>query len=430
MASARGFLSTMARSPFMLRARVVLPMTGPPIADGAVIIRGRRIVAVGRWRELRGNTGARVRDLGEVVLLPGLVNAHCHLDYTHMAGHLPPPKVFTDWLKAITELKAGWRGEDYEASWREGARMLLHHGTTTVADIEVVPELLRRLWRQTPLRILSFIELIGLGRRRPIQEVLDEAMQHLAILKHPRCRAGLSPHAPYSTVPDLLRGAAEAAGRRRCRLAIHAAESALEHLMFRSAQGEMYRWLQRSGRDMSDCGNQSPVQHLHQCGCLGPNVLAVHANYLEPVDVKLLARTGTHVVHCPRSHAYFRHDPFPLRRLQRAGVNVCLGTDSLASVYRSRRQVVELNLFDEMRALAARESWLSPRAVLRMATINGARALGLAGLVGQISPGAHADLIAVPLKTACRDVWEAVLRHSGPVCASLIDGQWAIPLPS
>lgn len=419
----------MPRSPFILRAQVVLPMAGPPIADGAVIVHGRRIVAVGRWREWRREAGNRVTDLGEVILLPGLVNAHCHLDYTHLAGHFPPPKVFTDWLKAITEAKEGWHAGDYEASWLEGARMLLRSGTTTVADIEALPPLLPRLWQRTPLRIVSFLEMIGLGRRRPIPDVLDEAEELLAGLKHPRCRGGLSPHAPYSTVPELLRGAARAARRRRCLLAIHVAESALEHRMFRSGEGEMFRWLQRSGRDMSDCGMGSPVEHLRKCGSLGPNVLAVHANYLERSDIPILARSGAHVVHCPRSHAYFRHDPFPLRRLQRAGINVCLGTDSLASVYRSRRQTVELNMFDEMRALAARESWLSPRAVVRMATINGARALGLGGRVGQISPGAYADLIALPRTPGTRNVWEAVLHHSGPVSASLIDGQWAIPFP-
>src|SRR5512147_393059 len=97
----------------LLRARIVLPVSGPPIEDGAVLVSGSRIRRVGRWREFAPRRNRRVRDLGEVLLLPGLVNAHCHLDYTDMAGMLPPPKVFTDWLKLIVTTKAGYTLEDY-----------------------------------------------------------------------------------------------------------------------------------------------------------------------------------------------------------------------------------------------------------------------------------------------------------------------------
>jgi aminodeoxyfutalosine deaminase len=140
----------------------------------------------------------------------------------------------------------------------------------------------------------------------------------------------------------------------------------------------------------------------------------------------LLGRRKVHVVHCPRSHAYFRQDPFPIHQLARAGVNICLGTDSLASVTKVRREHIELNLFEEMRALAGREPGLSPRSILRMATINGARALGMEERIGELTPGAFADLIAMPLGTKHGNVWEQVLEHSGPVAASMIGGKWAL----
>src|ERR1041384_173054 len=129
----------------ILRARVVLPISGPPIQNGAVLVRGRRVRGVGRWRDLASHREPTV-DLGDAVLLPGLVNAHCHLDYTDMAGQFHPPKVFTDWLKLITSTKAEWDLSDYSNSWRTGAQMLLSTGTTTVADIEVVPQLLPDVW--------------------------------------------------------------------------------------------------------------------------------------------------------------------------------------------------------------------------------------------------------------------------------------------
>ena len=132
-------------------------------------------------------------------------------------------------------------------------------------------------------------------------------------------RAGLSPHAPYSTVPELLRLSAQTARRRQWRLTTHVAESALEFEMFARGRGEMFDWLQRSGRDMSDCGLGSPVQHLERCGALSERLLAAHANYLGKQDAALLARRKVHVVHCPRCHFYFHHDPFPLRRLAQGG---------------------------------------------------------------------------------------------------------------
>jgi cytosine/adenosine deaminase-related metal-dependent hydrolase len=413
-------------SPLLLRARVVLPVSQPPIREGAVLVSGNRVVAVGRWRELSARRRSRTVDLGEVVLMPGLVNAHCHLDYTDMAGQFPPPKVFADWLKLITEAKAGWDYSDYAQSWLNGARMLIHTGTTSVADIEAVPQLLPEVWGATPLRVFSFLEMIGIrGHRRP-PAILQEAVERIDLLRGYRGPPGLSPHAPYSTVPELMRLSAQTARRRKWRLTTHLAESAMEFEMFARGRGEMFDWLRRSGRDMSDCGLGSPVQHLERCGALSERMLAAHANYLGRQDAVLLAKRKVHVVHCPRCHFYFHHDPFPLRRLAKAGVNVCLGTDSLASVYKTRRQTVELNLFEEMRALARNEPALSARKIVRMATVNGALALGMGGQIGELAKGAFADLVALPFAGRTADIYDGILHHQGDVTASMIDGQWAI----
>src|SRR5262249_39392307 len=241
--------------------------------------------------------------------------------------------VFTDWLKVITDTKADWGYADYVESWTKGAEMLLRSGTTTVGDIEAVPQLLPKVWESTPLRVISFLEMIGITKRRSPQAILQETLGKGIALKHRRCGIGLSPHAPYSTLPELLRLSAQTATRRRWLVCTHVAESALEFDMFSRRRGEMFDWLARSGRDMSDCGQGSPVRHLERFGLLGSNLLGVHLNYLGRGDLQLLRDRGVSIVHCPRSHSYFRHDPFPLRSLMRAGVNVCLGTDSLASVY-------------------------------------------------------------------------------------------------
>lgn len=410
----------------LLRARVALPVSRPPIRDAGILIRGRHITAVGPWRELnRHHSGSRL-DLGGSLVLPGLINTHCHLDYTAMAGLFSPPRHFTDWIKQITVTKQTWSDEEFRESWLRGADMLLQTGTTTVGDIEAVPGLLPGVWRSTPLRIISFLEMTGIRSRRDPRGILQEALAHIRRLRHERCRAWLSPHAPYSTKPELLRRSAEVTQRRGWKMTTHVAESVAEHEMFMHRRGEMFRWLQRNERDMSDCGRISPVQHLHHNGALGPHLLAIHVNYLGKGDARLLAETGTNVVHCPHSHAYFKHRAFPYRLLQQAGVNICLGTDSLASTSHTHKKPSELSLFAEMRQFAARHTKIGATTVLRMVTTNAARALGCTGRLGELSPGAEADLVALPFTGSTRNAARAAVAFEGHVTASMIAGQWAI----
>src|ERR1700683_3509581 len=188
----------------ILRARTVLPVTQPPIENGAVAISGNKIRAVSAGTDFHPAADEEIFDLGEVILLPGLVNTHCHLDYTDMAGQLAPPKTFTEWIPLIMAAKSAWTYSDYARSWLNGAKMLLRTGTTTVADIESLPDLLPDVWDATPLRVFSFLEMTGIRAQRSPGEILREAVEKIDSLHHARNRAWLSPHAPYSTLPELL----------------------------------------------------------------------------------------------------------------------------------------------------------------------------------------------------------------------------------
>ena len=443
----------------LLRARVVVPVSQPPIDNGAVLLSGRRIRAVGSWRDSSRTQRKQAVDLGDVALLPGLINAHCHLDYTDMAGQFEPPRRFTDWIKLITAEKGQWSDDDFKISWGRGARMLERTGTTTVGDIEALPKLLPEVWESTPLRVFSFLEMTGIRSRRPPRAVLNEALELIKKLKHPRCKAWLSPHAPYSTMPELLKLATRTALRRRWRVTTHVAESDQEFEMFLHAQGEMHDWIRRNDRDNSDCGLGSPVQQMERNGALTSSLLAIHANYLAPGDADLLGKRGVHVVHCPRSHAFFRHQAFPFEALNTAGVNISLATDSLASVINPRKNtvvkraasqsvagenrnprlksvltegqaaapaIIELNLFEEMRTFARRFPSVPPEVIIQMVTLNPARALGCAGKLGELRAGAFADLIALPIERRSENVFESILNHPGHVSASMINGSWAI----
>ena len=411
--------------PVILRARIVLPVTQPPLENGAVVVTDNRITAIGPWPQLASTAQGETVDLGETILLPGLVNAHCHLDYTDMAGQIPPAKSFTDWIKALVAFKATWSYADFAQSWLHGAKMLLRTGTTTVADVEAVPELLPEVWEATPLRLISFLELLHVKSQFTPKQLVDAAVARLSALPPGRKRVGLSPHAPYSTSPELLQQAVAAAARRHWRLTTHVAESEEEFEMFMYRHGPLFDWL-KTQRDMSDCGHGSPLKHLAELGYLSPNLLAVHVNHLWRHDAALLGHAKTPVVHCPRSHAYFRHLVFPREELAAAGVSLCLGTDSLVSTRKTRQLPLELNMFAEMQSFAGAAPELAPFAILQMATINGARALGLQKLVGELARNAWADLIAVPFAGNVSQVYDAAVHHQGNVAASMIDGHWAI----
>jgi cytosine/adenosine deaminase-related metal-dependent hydrolase len=236
----------------------------------------------------------------------------------------------------------------------------------------------------------------------------------------------LSPHAPYSTPARLLRLTAAAARQRKLPVATHVAESETEFEMFRQARGEMFDWLKRNERDMNDCGGVSPVQHLARQRALGPHLLAVHVNHLARGDAALLAKQDVSVAHCPRSHEYFKHHEFPFRALTKAGVNVCLGTDSLATVRKHPPHQLELSLFHEMRTFASAQPHVSPATILQLVTLHGARALGLHGKIGELKRHAFADLIALPYSGKPSEACEAVVQHTGKVAASMIAGRWAL----
>lgn len=379
----------------ILRAKIVLPVGAPPIEDGAVEIAGDAIAAVGPASEV---AGSEVRDLGEVVLLPGLINAHCHLDYTDMRGQVPWRGRFVDWLAAITELKQQWTPEQFRTSIRKGLRQALATGTTTLVDIACFPELIE----ETPLRLWVCPELIDLGKGEPAQTMVAAA----AGLQ------GLSPHALFTASGALYR-ACVAGGRL---VTTHLAESAEEEEMFRWGRGPMYERFAKLGRDMSDCRHTGPVELAHRLGVLGPNCLAVHMNCLTVHEMELVRATGTHVVHCPRTHEFFRREGSLLEAFRQRGVNVCLGTDSLASND-------SLDMFAEMQEVARQNPRLPADEILAMVTTNAARALGQAGKLGVIAAGAHADLIAVPLDGPVGDPYEVAVFNEKPVSFVMIGGK-------
>lgn len=398
-------------------------MSRPPIEDGAVVVIRDRVQWVGRWRDLPPGGPDPFIDLGEGLLMPGLINAHAHLDYTGMAGLIPPRRSFADWIKSINALKGSTSLAEFEKAWKLGADMLVATGTTTVANISAIPELIPEILSSTPLRIISFLEVIGVKPDREPALFLSSASSRLERCLAQGYPAGLSPHSLYATTPALMRLCFQTAAQKNWLLTIHLAESAEEYDMFRSARGPLHDWL-RTQRDMSDCGWNTPTAALDRLGLTMSRLLAVHANYLDPGDIDLLARWGAGVAHCPHSHAYFQHRPFPLEELAAAGITICLGTDSLASREASGGLSPVLDMRSEMQVLASAHPHLTAEQILRMATLEGARALGWVGQIGEITPGALADLVVWPSTATSRHWYDEVIHSHGPVLASMREGRW------
>lgn len=412
----------------LLRARVLVPVTAPILEDGAVLISEGRIAAVGPWNDLRRNHGGPSWDLGDSVVFPGLINAHCHLDYTHFAAHLAPARTFTEWLQGVLALKGQWSYSEYAASWVDGARQLVGSGCTTVLDYEAVPELLPEAWADAPLRVVSAIEVTGVRSGRSAEEIVAEAVQVLDGLGHglQRHRGALAPHAPYSTRPELLRRVAEVAHERGCLVTSHVAESVDEFEMFTHARGPMFDWL-RDQRGVSDCGRGSPVRQVAEAGLLANRCLLAHVNCLADGDAELLSSGPVAVVHCPRSHVYFDRPPFPAEALAAAGVPICLGTDSLLSVLKAGRGAPSLSFLEELAAATRTLPGWGPDTIFRAATTVAAAALGRGGELGELREGAAADLAMVPFSGTPGQVLESIVHHAGPVTGLMVAGRWVIP---
>jgi len=388
-------------------------MNGPPIGNGAVAISGDRIAAVGTFGDLKKESRGETIDLGEQILLPGLINAHCHLDYTVLRGKIPRKTSFTDWIRAIDAEKAKISARQYADSINQGFTEAVRFGTTTIANLTAFPDLIAQI--NEPIRTWWFAELIDVRDPSRASEIVDRAVEQLKSKKH----WGLAPHAPFTASANLYRRCQEIARRENILLTTHLAESSEEMQMSFDLGGRLADFLTEINPDLFEYTGQTPVEHVLNNVCsLDDRWLIVHLNSILDGDAKRLANQSTkcHVIHCPRSHQYFGHEQFKFEELRDLYLNICLGTDSLASND-------DLNLFAEMRLFHDKYPALSCREILELVTVNPARALHHEELLGQIAPNFYADLISIAdCKT--KDIFENIVAHQGDVVWAMLGGQY------
>ncbi|MFL5578478.1 MAG: amidohydrolase family protein [Gemmatimonadaceae bacterium] len=380
----------------LYHARWLLPISEPPIPHGTVAVDGARIAYVGP--RAGAPAGGAERDLGDALLMPGLVNAHTHLELTAMRGFLEELPFWT-WIRTLTRARAAVLTDEMllDAA-RLGVAEGLLAGVTTYADTSASGVVIQAMG-ELGVRGIMYQELFGPApeQRAEALATLRERIDLLRRYETPLVRLGVSPHAVYTVHEDLLVDACAWALGERLPLAIHLAESDAEISFIRDAEGPFADALRARGIDVVRRAH-SPVHLLKE---LGVDVLArpllIHCVKLDASDVAFIAESGCPVAHCPASNAKLGHGVAPLVELLDAGVTVGLGTDSVASNNR-------MDLLDEarlaalmQRARTGRPDALPAAAALELATLGGARALGLDYRVGSLEVGKDADLAAFPL---------------------------------
>jgi cytosine/adenosine deaminase-related metal-dependent hydrolase len=395
------------------RAAWVLPICSPPIRDGWVTIDGGRVAGVGRIEDLRRAAahGVADRDLGAVAILPGLVNAHTHLELSYLAGEVAPAGHFVEWIRRVMAARRR-RPDPTSAEIVEGAQRgiqeALEFGTALVGDISntlVTVDLLDR----TPLGGRVFYELIRFKPDDAAALVREASERVAAIGRRERLRASLAAHAPYSVAPAVfraIRGMMQRDADARC--SVHLSESRDEVEFIRSGEGPWRALLEELGSWDSTFlpPGSSPVEYLDTLGFLEPRVVVVHGVHMTAADLARLAARGVTLVTCPRSNRHTGAGVPPVARFYESGVRVAVGTDSLASCS-------DLNVFEELAAMRAVAPAVPAAALLESATVVGARALGFDDY-GTIAPGQRGRLLAVDVPDPIADVEEYLVSGVRP----------------
>ncbi|REJ66149.1 MAG: hypothetical protein DWQ31_15805 [Planctomycetota bacterium] len=414
-----------------LRARYVVPVAAPPLHNACVVMRGEQIEAV----TATPPADAEIVDLGSVAILPGLVNAHVHLEFSALEERLGEAGMpLPAWIREVLTWRQRVANDpDGAVSTQDalarGLAEAVRHGTTALGEIATVN------WRRNgeiggtgpsrgpldlPLDVTVFRELIApTSEPLRIAECMLTAGPHLAEGEVSKTwSAGLSPHAPYSAHPQLCEAVVRLHARSPFPVAIHLAESREELEWLAHGTGPLADLFDELELPSPFAASRRPLEVIEQLGGLS-NTLFVHGNYLAPDEMAALAERAstTAVVYCPRTHAYFGHEPYPLVEMLNAGVSVALGTDG-------RGSNPDLSLLAEMRHVARQHPEVPLARILELGTLAGARALGREAKAGSLTPGKVANLAMIALpEGATDDAYDMLLRADTEVVATLVRGR-------
>jgi aminodeoxyfutalosine deaminase len=401
------------------RAAWVCPIDQPPIKDGIVAVDGGRIRGVGKPIAPAG-----LKELGHVVLMPGLINAHTHLELSWMRGRVPPAATFTDWVKTLFAVRGRPDGKmtaEQIGAISSAIDEAQAAGTVAVGDISN-SLMSAHPMREAGLDGVIFHELLGFkerdgalidatsAMRTAASAALRQAQGVPSLSRDAGARVSLAPHAPYSTSIELFSAIRKAVSASDCSImSVHLGESREEVELLEKGSGPWRGMLEAIGawRDDWQAPACDPVSYLDRHGVIDDKTLVVHGVQFTDRALSRLAEIGATVVTCPRSNRWVGAGDPPIDRFYKSGVKVAVGTDSLASVE-------DLNVFSELKAMRHLAPDVPADKILESATLTGARALGLGDQLGSLTPGKQAKMIAVRLPEQVENVEEFLLSGIRP----------------
>ncbi|MGE3163324.1 MAG: amidohydrolase family protein [Planctomycetota bacterium] len=362
----------------------------------------------------RGVVADADRSYPKAVIVPGFVNAHAHLDLTFDPDGSELEDPFTDWLLGVKELRDEVGEAGLVDSVRRGAAEALSYGTTTIADYDPSGAAIAGL-ADSPLRRLILREVISF---RPGTDDLFSALEEFVRGSTPNALRGIAPHAPYTVHPELWTRLIAWAVARELPWSTHIAEQPWEAALLELGEGEGADFFEQLGVDRAAFGipGARAVELVARAGGLNPGAILVHANYVDRDEIQRIAESGAAVVYCPRSHAWFVHEEYPLEPMLRAGIPVAIGTDGKISNGR-------LSIIDELREVYHKSLDLPAATVMELGTRNGHRALGNRLGTGILTPGNRADFTVIPVAASTPEaVLPTLLESTDLPIATFIDG--------
>jgi cytosine/adenosine deaminase-related metal-dependent hydrolase len=386
----------------------VLPIAGPPIKDGWIDVDRNRIADLGSG----GRDRPADHDRGRVAIMPGLVNAHTHLELSYLRDRVPAAPAFVAWIRGVMTARRERpdpAGAEILEAVDQGISEAVRCGTAVVGDISNTLVTFGPL-AASPLAAVVFYELIRFNVEDP-REFVEQARARMeALVPTTAVRASLAAHAPYSVAPLVLRAIREAVARDPAApCSVHLSESAEEVEFLAEGTGPWRALLEDLGSwdPLWLAPGGSPAEYLDDLDFLDHRVLAVHGVQMTAADLARLAARGTTLVTCPRSNLHTGAGAPPLAAFYASGVAVAVGTDSLAST-------PDLNLFSELAAMRRLAPRVPAASLLESATRVGAEALGFGTDYGTIEPGKRARLLAVSIPDDVDDVEEYLVSGIHP----------------
>jgi cytosine/adenosine deaminase-related metal-dependent hydrolase len=379
-------------------ARWVVPVSRPPIENGAIATFEGKIIGVGPASELRASYPAEIKDHGDSILCPALINTHSHLELSPLKWRLSPSGSFIDCVRVLIEARDLIRPEEWEPAICQAIKEMQENGIIAVGDVgnlDIIPLFSSRKDGVWPFRGVFFQELVcptpnGAEKIIPLNPPFLKKVTKSRNFSGPSFHYAFSAHAPYSVAPQVLKAIKAWDQSHGMPFPIHVAESEEEIEFLQSGQGPL-RELLKEKRHWPlnyDLPKASPVRYLETLGLLDRHTVCVHCVQVDRDDISILAKTGAGVCLCPMSNVFLGVGVAPVEELHASGIPLALGTDSLASNDR-------LSIFAEMASLSKLAPGLPPEAIFRAGTYGGARALGISEELGSLARGKAATFLAV-----------------------------------